>query len=80
MGILKIRIKNFTIQFCVARARNQNDQAKTLEARINYIDSVLINTEDKQLKKGRIVSFYLTLYMRRKLKDIRYALELLGLS
>ena len=50
---LKIRIKNFTIQFCVARARNQNDQAKTLEARINYIDSVLINTEDKQLKKER---------------------------
>ena len=50
---LKIRIKNFTIQFCVARARNQNDQAKTLEARINYIDSVLINTEDKQLKKKR---------------------------
>ena len=50
---MKIRIKNYTIQFCVAKARNTNDQAKTLEAQINCIDSVLTNTEDNQLKKER---------------------------
>ena len=50
---LKIRIKNYTIQFCVAKVRNTNDQAKTLEAQIDYIDSVLTNTEDNQLKKER---------------------------
>ena len=27
---LKIRIKNYAIQFCVAKARNQNDQAKNI--------------------------------------------------
>ena len=50
---LKILIKNYTIQFCVAKARNTNNQAKILEAQINYIDSVLTNTEDNQLKKER---------------------------
>ena len=52
-NFLKVRIKNYTIQFCVAKARHTNDQAKTLEAQIDYIDSVLTNTEDNQLKKER---------------------------
>ena len=41
-------------------------RAKTLEAQINYIDSVLTNTEDNQLKKER--------------QECQFLLELLGLS
>ena len=45
---LKMRIKNYTIQFCVAKARNKKDEIQELEAQINYIDSALADTGTKQ--------------------------------
>ncbi len=50
---LKTRIKNFTIDYCIMKARNNKDEAISLENRLNKIDSILVNKDDNDLQSER---------------------------
>ena len=46
---LKTRIKNFTISYCISKSNFKHNEAKRLEQRIDYIDSVLATRQDANL-------------------------------
>ncbi len=50
---LKVRIKNYTIRYCIKKARGQRDEAKDLEGRINEIDNILASTNNSDLDQER---------------------------
>ena len=50
---MKLRIKEFTIHYSIAKAREKVDQTKLLESKIKYYDNLLVNGKDKNIEKAR---------------------------
>ena len=48
-GLIKIRVKEFSIQYCQSRNRKKNNNIKKLETQINVLDQQIQSCNSKEV-------------------------------